>query len=389
MKASFRLFRIAGIEIGVHYTWVFALALIAWSLADGFFPDAYPGWDTSTYWVTGVVSALLLFVCVLVHELAHSLLATRFGYPVAGITLFIFGGVSQIRAEAEEPRHEFLIAAVGPAMSIVLSFIFWLIAGRPDLFWLIGGDTDPGRTPASAVIGYLAFINLLLGLFNLIPGFPLDGGRVLRAIVWRTTGSLERATNIAATIGQAFGWGFIAIGLLQLLGGNFLGGLWIAFIGWFLNGAAESSRRDTAMQALFSGLRVRMVMEQSPPTVAPSTSVDEVVMGLFLQGGRRAVLVTDQSRVLGIATVSDVRKLPQDRWKATRIDQVMTGAPLKTAAPDDDVAAALRVIAENDLNQLPVVEGGTLVGMLNRGDIVRQLQVRKTLGLKPGRPRSG
>lgn len=378
MKASFRIARIAGIEFGVHYTWLFAFALIAWSLARGFFPDSYPGWAARTYWVAGVISALLLFVSVLTHELAHSLLARRFGYPVESITLFIFGGVSQIRGEANKPRHEFLIAAVGPVSSLLLALIFWLI-------WR---QVNVDRTPASAVIGYLALINLLLGLFNLIPGFPLDGGRVLRSLVWRATGSLDRATNVAATAGQVFGWGLIAFGLFQLLAGNFLGGLWTAFIGWFLNGAAESSRRDTAMQVLFSGLKVRTVMDQSPPEVSPSTNVDAVVMSKFLQSGQRAVLVSEGGSLLGIATITDVRKLSQEKWATTPVSQIMTASPLKTVAPDEDVTAALRLIAENDLNQLPVIDHNRLVGMLNRADIIRQLQVRKTLGLKPPEART-
>jgi Zn-dependent protease/CBS domain-containing protein len=373
---------VAGIDIGVHYTWLFAFALIAWSLARGFFPDSYPGWAESTYWITSVVSATLLFASVVIHELAHSLVARGFGYPVESITLFIFGGVSQIRGEADNPRHEFLIAAVGPIASLALALIFWVIGGRPELFWFVGGQADPGKTPVDAAIGYLAFINLLLAVFNLIPGFPLDGGRVLRSAVWRATGSLDRSTNIAATVGQAFGWALIAFGLLQLLAGNFLGGLWIAFIGWFLNGAAESSRRDTAMQVLFSGVKVRTVMDQSPPQVAQSTPVDAVVTDKFLQGGQRAVLVVEGDDLLGIATITDVRKLSQEKWSQTPVSQIMTRAPLKTVGAEEDVTAALRLIAENDLNQVPVVEGNRPVGMLNRADIIRQLQVRKTLGLK-------
>lgn len=373
MKASFRIARIAGIDIGVHYTWLFAFVLIAWSLARGFFPDIYPGWVPRTYWIAGVIAAILLFVSVLLHELAHSLVARRFGYPVESITLFIFGGVSQIRGEADKPRHEFLIAAVGPISSLVLALIFWLA-------WRQMG---PERTAPVAVIGYLALINLLLGLFNLIPGFPLDGGRVLRSLIWRATGSLDRATNVAATVGQAFGWGLIAIGLYRLLAGDFLGGLWTAFIGWFLNGAAESSRRDTAMQVLFSGVKVRTVMDQSPPQVTPSTRVDAVVADKFLNGGQRAVLVLEGGDLLGIATITDVRKLPQEKWGETPVSEIMTRLPLKTIEPEEDITAALRLIAENDLNQVPVVERNRPVGMLNRADIIRQLQLRKTLGLKP------
>ncbi|MBI4305782.1 MAG: site-2 protease family protein [Chloroflexi bacterium] len=380
MKASLRLGRSAGIEIGIHYTWLFAFALIAWSLAEGFFPDRYEGWARSTYWTTGIAAAIFLFVSVLIHELAHSLVARGLGYPVESITLFIFGGVSQIRGDAEKPRHEFYIAAVGPLSSLLLALVFWVILTQAGL----------ERAPLRAMVGYLAFINAALGIFNLIPGFPLDGGRVLRSAVWRATGSLVRATNIAATVGQAFGWALIAIGVFQVLAtGSIIGGLWTAFIGWFLNGAAEASRRETAVQVMFSGVKVRSVMDQSPPFVSPNAPVDGIVRDQFLAGGRRAVLIGEGDRLLGIATITDVRKLPQEKWSETPVAAVMTRSPLKTIGPDEDITAALRMIAENDLNQVPVIDGEHTVGMLSRAEIVRQMQLRQTLGLRPPAEKAG
>ena len=371
MDGTFRLGAIGGITIEIHYTWLLAFVLIAWTLAAGFFPDSYPGFASQTYWLLGLSAALLLFSSVLVHELAHSFVARARNIPVQSITLFIFGGVSNLRAEAETAGAEFVVAVVGPATSFVLAALFFII-----------GQAVPERGPLGALLSYLAFINVLLGLFNLLPGFPLDGGRVLRAAVWRATGDVRKATDIAARIGQLLAFGFIAWGVLRIFSNDLFGGLWIAFIGWFLNSAAESSRRDMAMQVLFSGLKVRTVMDQAPPRVDPSTTVDAAVLTHFLQGGQRAVLVSRDSTLLGIATISDVRKLPQDRWLSTRVSEIMTPAPLKTVEPDDDILAALRLIAENDLNQVPVLDEGRLVGMLNRADIIRQLQVRKSLGLK-------
>jgi Zn-dependent protease len=200
MRSSLRLFRIAGIDIGVHYTWIFIFLLISWSLAQGFFPQQYPGWDTFSYWITGILAALVLFASVLLHELAHSLVARARGMPVNSITLFIFGGVSNLEEEPEKPRAEFAMAIVGPLTSLALAGIFWGLTQT----------VENQDSPLAAMLSYLALINLVLAVFNLMPGFPLDEGRVLRSILWGTTGSLRKATDIAATVGRLFGWGLIA-----------------------------------------------------------------------------------------------------------------------------------------------------------------------------------
>jgi Zn-dependent protease len=223
MKSSIRLGRAAGIDVGIHYTWLFAFALIAWSLAAGYFPSTAPALATTTYWLLGVAAALALFASVLIHEFSHSLVALARGLRVHSITLFIFGGVSNIAGEAERAIDEFLIAVVGPLSSFVLAGVFWA-AGRTAVL---------DGTPLGAFIGYLASVHLILGLFNLVPGFPLDGGRVLRSILWASTGSLRRATQIASYVGQGFGFLLIFWGVSRLLGGDVFGGIWTAFIGWF------------------------------------------------------------------------------------------------------------------------------------------------------------
>jgi len=373
VKGSLRLGRIAGIEIGIHYTWLLAFILITWSLAQGFFPSEYPRWGPGTYWITGILAALLLFVSVLLHELAHSLVAQARGLPVRSITLFIFGGVSNLEEEAKKPAIEFTMTIVGPLTSLALAVIFW---GLSQLI-------DTPSSPAAAMLNYLWQINALLAAFNLLPGFPLDGGRVLRSILWGTTGNLVRATNIAATVGRFFGWALIAFGVFQLLQGNFLGGLWIAFIGWFLSSAADASRRDVTLREHLSGVPVREVMDPGTETVSPETSVEEVVRGAFLQGHRRAVPVGRDDRLVGIVTLTDVKELPQPKWAQTSVEEIMTRQPLYRVTPDDDLNSAMRLIAQHDINQVLVLREGRLVGLLNRADIIRHLQLSQELGIKP------
>ena len=277
MKASFSLGRIAGIEIGVHYSWLLAFALVAGTLAAGFFPAVYPGWSTLAYWITGIVAALLLFISVLVHELSHSFVARGRGLPVQGITLFIFGGVSNLRGEAQRAWDEFAIAIVGPLTSAVLAGIFW------GLTFLIADQSSP----LAATLSYLAIINALLAAFNLLPGFPLDGGRVLRSVLWGGTGSLVKATNISAMVGRVLGWGLIGWGVFRILQGDLLGGLWTAFIGWFLSSIADASRKEVVAQEIFQEVRVRDLMEPEPEAVKPGVMVDEIVTECFLRRGKR------------------------------------------------------------------------------------------------------
>ncbi|MDD5082289.1 MAG: site-2 protease family protein [Dehalococcoidales bacterium] len=223
MKGAIKIGRIAGIEISVHYTWILAFLLFTWLLASAFFPQSYPNWSAAAYWITGALAALLLFISVLIHEIAHSLVAKARGLPVKGITLFIFGGVSNIESEPDKPKVEFAMSIVGPLSSLVLAGILY------GIFLLVPAQDSP----LGAILRYLAIANAWLAAFNILPGFPLDGGRVLRSIIWGATGNLVRATNIATTVGQVFAWLFIGFGVFQLLAGNFLGGLWIAIIGWF------------------------------------------------------------------------------------------------------------------------------------------------------------
>jgi Zn-dependent protease/CBS domain-containing protein len=370
MRNSIRLGRVAGIEIGLHYTWIFAVVLIAWSLAVGYFPSVVPALGVGTYLALGVVAALLLFASVLLHELSHSLVARSRGLTVDSITLFIFGGVSNLRSEAVTARDEFLVAIVGPVSSLVLAGVFWLV-----------GQAVPSGSPYAALFDYLAFVNVLLGVFNLVPGFPLDGGRVLRSLVWGATGDMQRATVVAAYSGQAFGWLLIVWGFARLLGGDLFGGLWTVFIGWFLNGAAESTRQEQVQRQTFRGVKVGNVMDPSPALAAADLSVHDFVFEYVLQRGHRALPIVEKGRLVGIATLADAKKLAQDAWPTTPVASIMTGMPLKTVSPDSELSAAIALMAESGLHQLPVLQGDNVVGLLGRADIVRFLQLRQELHL--------
>ncbi len=373
MQGSFRIIRIAGFDIRVHYTWLFAFVLVTWTLAQGFFPLSYPGWDAPTYWATAAVSAFLLFASVLVHEVAHSVVARLRGIGVRDITLFIFGGVSNMEEEVRDAWDELRISAVGPLTSLALAAVFYGLSQV----------TGPRNDPLSAIFDYLALVNLMVAAFNLLPGFPLDGGRVLRSLIWMNTKDFVRATRIATTVGQVFAFLFIIWGVFLALSGNFLNGIWVAFIGWFLNSAAESSRRDVETREAFRGVRVAVLMGGTPETVTPDVSIDELVHSRFLAQGRRALPVLRDGRLEGIVTVTDVKKVHRDAWATTRVGDIMTREPLHAVRPDSEMAEALGLMAENDLNQVLVVKDGALVGLLSRADIIRYLQYRSELGIPP------
>ena len=370
MSGSLKLGSVAGIEIRVHYTWLFAFILIAWSLAQGYFPFSNAGLGAATYWILGVASALLLFGSVLVHELGHSLLAGARGLHVRSITLFIFGGVSSITKEASTAKDEFLIAVVGPLTSLALAGLFWL-----------AGEVLSAGTAIAAVAGYLAFTNLLLAAFNIVPGFPLDGGRVLRSILWGTTGNLPRATRLASYVGQAVAFAMIGWGVSRLLGGDVFGGLWTAFIGWFLNSGAEASRQQQTVRAVLDAVPVTTVMDSSPAFAARGLSVHDFVFEHTLQRGQRALAGVEAGQLVGIVSITDAKHLAQEAWKTTSVSEVMTSSPLATLAPEADLSAALELMVEKRVHQLPIVRDGVLVGMLSRSDVMRYLQLGNELHL--------
>ncbi len=382
MRGSYKLFKIAGIEIRIHFTWLFIFVFFTWTLAQSYFPAGYPGWATGTYWLIGAVTSLLLFASVLVHEFAHSLVARAKGLPVGSITLFILGGVSNLEEEPKKPWTEFIMAIAGPATSLLLALIFWLITLAPGL--------AKSTNPAAAIVVFLAYINLVLGIFNLLPGFPMDGGRVLRSIIWGSTKNLGKATNIAATVGQVFGWLLIGYGVYYIIAGVIVNGIWAALLGWFLISAAGSSRRDVSLRERLERVKVRNLMNMASPAISPETTVQDMVTGIFAKRHDRAVPVCRDNQLIGIATITDVKKVPQEKWAETPVKDIMSGGSLQTVTPDDDLYTAMKLIAKNEINQVIIKDGSRCAGMLTRADILRYFQMSQELGLPPksgdGRP---
>jgi Zn-dependent protease/CBS domain-containing protein len=373
VESSFTIARVRGIPIGVHYTWAIAVVLMTWSLAVGYFPSSYPGWDRPTYWIVGGASAILLFVSVVLHELCHSFVAQARGLVVNSITLFIFGGVSNIASESDDPQDEFLIAVVGPLSSLAIAGLCWLG------LQLIPNDVRP----LGALVSYLSVVNLTLAIFNILPGFPLDGGRVLRAILWGATGSMVRGTAIATVVGQVLAVGFIVYGLLQIFEGAVLSGLWIGFIGWFLNSAAEATRRQVKVEQGFKGIKVGQVMTADPPFISPALSVRELVDEYILRRGLRALPVAQDGRIVGLVTLTDIKKLPEREWAGNSVGAIMTRDPIQSIGPDEPVTKALESIVKGDINQLLVVDtDGTLLGILSRSDVMRFLHMRNELHMR-------
>ena len=388
MRSGFKIGKIFGIDISIDWSVIFLLLLITWNLAAGVFPQLHPNWGPTLNWGTALVAALLFVASILAHELSHSLVARARGLPVSNITLFIFGGVSNIAREPPTPSTEFLMAIVGPLTSILLGIVFVLLGG----IGFVGpfrGLGNPTRllaqmNPAQTILLYLGPVNILLGVFNLIPGFPLDGGRVLRSILWTITKNLRLATRWASWVGQGVAWLFIIAGIamvfgvdLPFFGTGFISGLWLAFIGWFLNNAAMQSYQQVVVHDLLEGVPVSQLMRSNVPSVTPNTSVASLVHDHIMGTDERSFPVIDQTGLVGLICIEDVRKVHREEWNATPVSRIMTPVnQLVTATPREDAGEALDALARKDVEQLPVMQNGQLVGMLRRRDIVRWLQLQ-------------
>jgi len=374
MGKAFRVARIVGIDIEIHPSWLLILGFVSFSLSDGFFPRQYEGWSTWAYWVIGITSALLLFVTVLIHEMAHALVARRRGLEVPRITLFIFGGMSHMQRQPATPGEEFQIAAAGPATSFVIALVTGIAA-------LLLRDVND---KAEAVLFYLAFVNVALGVFNFLPGFPLDGGRVLRSIAWKRTGSFRKATKIASNVGELFGYGMLIAGFFVLLGGGLLDGLWLAFIGWFLLGAAKNEVANMQLEGVLKNLTARDVMRADFPSVTPGSSLKDIVDDYMVGHGERAVMVANDGAVHGILTVTDIRKVRREEWENTSAQAVMTPRDrvitVEAAQPATDI---LMLLGEKGLNQVPVLEDGRMVGLVTRREILDRIQLAERLNPEP------
>ncbi|HKB08091.1 MAG TPA: site-2 protease family protein [Candidatus Polarisedimenticolia bacterium] len=370
---GFDVMRVAGIRIVIDPSWLFIFFLVVWSLATGYFPEASPPISGRDAWILGVVAALLLFGSVLVHELSHAFLAQRAGIPVPRIRLFLFGGVSEMASEPHDPRTEIRIAAAGPLTSFALAAGFYVLSvtGLPSL-------VSGGRQVAD----YLIAINLALGLFNLLPGFPLDGGRILRAWLWARRGDLLSATRSAGRAGSIVGFGLMGLGLWQLVKNHNLGGLWLMVIGIFLNQAASASFEVLLLRDTLSGYRVRQVMTQPVVAVPEHASLEELAHDFFFRHPRGSFPVTSGSeeQFAGMVSLDQLKGVPREEWSRTPVRQVMTpAARLRPLDPDDDCATALEIMMRGDVGRLPVVAGGRIAGILSRRDIMRLFKIRSDL----------
>jgi Zn-dependent protease len=371
-RGSFPIGSIAGIRIALHPTWLIIALLITVTLAAGDLPQLFPGWPPVAYAGMGLLISILFFASVLAHELCHALVARRFGIGVKDITLFIFGGAATLERDAKTPREEAMVAIAGPACSLLLGGVLVGIS------WLVD------QRHIGVVTGWLGIINISLALFNVIPAFPMDGGRVLRAILWRVRGDQFQATRGAAMVGRLFGYALIVVGVWWALDGD-LSGLWLAFIGWFLSNAAGATVAQVGVQRSLAGILVRQIMDPEPASVSPNETVAELVNERLVTGGSRSFLVKhDDGGLAGIVTLSDVRRVAREDWPAARVTDIMTRYDaLARVGPDDEVDDALELLQEREVNQLPVVEedGRTVVGLLTRAGILRLVDTRLKLGV--------
>jgi len=377
VEAQIRLGRISGIQIGLHYSWLIIALLVTLSLA-GHFHAVNPKWSAGVIWTSAIITGLLFFASIIAHEMSHAAVARLRGLPVRSITLFALGGVAMIEKEAEDAKTEFWMGIAGPIMSFVIGTVCLALA------WLLGWTPEfqelAPQTPPVAVLMWLGVINITLAFFNMIPSYPLDGGRVLRAIIWWITGNNVRATRIAAGVGQFVALSFIIWGLFRFFGGAGFGGLWMTLIGWFLLDAARSSAVQLETTESLRGLRVADVMARDCPVVDGRTNLQTFADEYLLRTGQRCFIVTENNRIVGLITTHEVKEVERDKWKFTTIDQVMRPLDeLHTVSPDTPLAQVLERMGREDVNQLPVMSNNQLIGIISRGHMLRLLQTRAEL----------
>ena len=369
---SVKLGRIMGIPVRIHYTMWFVFILIAWSLASGYMPSQYPGLSVVTYWAIGIASAVILFASVLVHELSHSYVAKKNGLPIGRITLFFFGGVSEMTEEPQDPGLEVRMAAAGPLMS-------FLIAGVLGGFWYLGGLVK-APVAVTATLGYGALINAVLGVFNLLPAFPLDGGRVFRGSIWKRSKSLVGATRTATRVSEGISLLMMVGGFVAIIYGDFVDGIWVIFLGWFIRSGAETSLRQTLIGETLSGVTVAGTMTRDVMTVPGNITVQQLVSNYFLVHHHGGYPVVEDGQVLGIVTMRCVRSIPKERRETVTVKEAMI--PCERAVTVSASASALdsmTIMARQNVGRLLILEGSRLLGIVTRGDLMRTIRTRQEL----------
>ncbi|MGC9522865.1 MAG: site-2 protease family protein [Anaerolineae bacterium] len=390
MRSGFRIGKIFGIEVCVDWSWLVIFFLVSWNLAT-YMGELHGNWGAAVRWSVSIAGALLFFLSVLAHELAHSVVAQSRGIPVSSIRLHLFGGVSNIQREPDSPSSEFAMAILGPVTSLVIGGALLLITGL--VVNTSGGsgaspqDVLTRLNPTLTILAWLGSVNVILGVFNLIPGFPLDGGRVLRSLLWAITDNLRQATQWASWIGQGISWLMVFAGIamafgvrIPLLGQGFASGLWLAFIGWFLHNAAVQSYQQMVIRDALEDVPVTEVMRRNLPTISPNRSVAELVHDYIMQTDERGFPVVDQGDLVGMVTLDDVRSISRDAWQSTRVQEIMTPRErLQTLTTEANASDALDGLAQFDIRQLPVLSEGRLQGLVRRSDIVKWLQLQSDI----------
>jgi Zn-dependent protease/CBS domain-containing protein len=363
------LFKLFGFEVKIDLSWLILGLLITWTLAKGVFPHFYKELSSATYWIMGIAGAVGLLFSIVFHELWHSLIARRFGLPMRGITLFIFGGVAEMTEEPPSPKAEFFMAVAGPISSVVLGL------GLFGIFFL--GMSGGWPKAVTGVINYLAFLNLILAGFNLLPAFPLDGGRVLRSVLWGWKDNIRWATQISSKIGGAFGIALVAIGILELFLGNLIGGVWLAVIGLFIRGASQSAYQQLLIRRSLEGEKVRRFMKTDPITVSPSISVEDLIDDYIYKHHFKMYPVVKNSRLVGCVTLSQVKTIPKEERKDHIVKELAEACSANnTISPDEDAMKALTTMRRTNSSRLMVVEGDKLEGVITLKDMMGLLSLK-------------
>lgn len=372
LAKKIKLFKILGFTINIDISWFFLLLLVTWSLASGFFPNSYRGLSTLTYWIMGVAAAFGLFASIVLHELSHSFIARKFGIPMRGITLFLFGGVAEAADEPPSPKAELRMSVAGPITSIVLGSIFFGLSVL----------ARQGEAPVYifGVLRYLAFINGLLAAFNLIPAFPLDGGRVLRSFIWKRRKNLKSATKITSTIGSAFSFVLIAFGVFNLFLANFVGGMWWFIIGLFLHNAARMSYRQVLIRSFLKGERVSRFMKTDPIVVPHTTSIRELVDDYIYRYHYKMFSVVDGVKLIGCVTMKQLSSIPREEWGKHTVSELALRCSGENAVkPDADAAKVLALMNRTGKSRLMVVEDNRLIGVITLKDMLEHISLRMEL----------
>jgi Zn-dependent protease/CBS domain-containing protein len=363
------LFTILGFDVSIDFTWLFLAVLVTWSLARGLFPVWFGNYSTATYWWMGAAGAIGLFLSIVFHEFWHSIVARRYGLPMKGITLFIFGGVAEMEEEPENAKTELLMAIAGPLSSVALGGIFLLI-------FKVGVATR-WPEPVNGVLMYLGWLNLVLAVFNMLPAFPLDGGRVLRSILWFAKGNLRWATRVASAIGSGFGMFLIVLGLLSFISGGFITGIWYFLIGLFIRAAALTSYRQVLVRNALSGETIAHFMQPDPVTVPSTTSIRDLVDNYFYKYHYKMFPVADDGTLTGCITSNEVKNIPREQWNSLRVQDVLVPCSVDTTvSPDTDAMKALSQMNRTGRSRLMVVDGDQLVGVITLKDMLKFLNLK-------------